>query len=96
MLFETYPWKEAKCCLTLGGTRTPNPRFRRPMPYPLGHEGRCFTIQNFLILICSAVTFADSGNLSKTSLIVQTLYTTLQFAELHAFLNYTWKLKKKK
>ena len=24
---------------TLGGTRTPNPRFRRPMPYPLGHEG---------------------------------------------------------
>ncbi|GFV39209.1 hypothetical protein TNCV_2089491 [Trichonephila clavipes] len=25
--------------LTLGGTRTRNPRFRRPMPYPLGHEG---------------------------------------------------------
>ncbi len=24
---------------TLGGIRTPNPRFRRPMPYPLGHEG---------------------------------------------------------
>ena len=24
---------------TLGGTRTRNPRFRRPMPYPLGHEG---------------------------------------------------------
>ncbi|GFV39210.1 hypothetical protein TNCV_2089501 [Trichonephila clavipes] len=25
--------------LTLGGTQTRNPRFRRPMPYPLGHEG---------------------------------------------------------
>ena len=24
---------------TLGGTRTPNLRFRRPTPYPLGHEG---------------------------------------------------------
>ncbi|GBM99815.1 hypothetical protein AVEN_121183-1, partial [Araneus ventricosus] len=24
---------------TLGGIRTRNPRFRRPMPYPLGHEG---------------------------------------------------------
>ena len=25
--------------ITLGGTRTPNLRFRRPTPYPLGHEG---------------------------------------------------------
>ena len=25
--------------ITSGGTRTPNPRFRRPMPYPLGHGG---------------------------------------------------------
>ena len=24
---------------TLGGTRTPNLRFRRPTPYPLGHAG---------------------------------------------------------
>ena len=24
---------------TFGGTRTRNPRLRRPMPYPLGHEG---------------------------------------------------------
>lgn len=24
---------------TPGGTRTRNPRFRRPMPYPLGHRG---------------------------------------------------------
>ena len=24
---------------TPGGTRTLNPRFRRPMPYPLGHRG---------------------------------------------------------
>ena len=30
----------SKRYFTLGGTRTPNPRFRRPMPYPLGHEGR--------------------------------------------------------
>ena len=29
---------QKKLC-TLGGIRTPNPRFRRPMPYPLGHEG---------------------------------------------------------
>jgi hypothetical protein len=26
---------------TPGGTRTLNPRFRKPMPYPLGHRGRC-------------------------------------------------------
>ncbi len=25
--------------LTSGGTRTRNPRLRRPMPYPLGHGG---------------------------------------------------------
>ncbi|GIY96110.1 hypothetical protein CEXT_480121 [Caerostris extrusa] len=31
--------KKIKLLLTLGGTRTRNPRFRRPMPYPLGHEG---------------------------------------------------------
>ena len=30
------------CCLkptTSGGTRTHNPRLRRPVPYPLGHRG---------------------------------------------------------
>ena len=26
---------------THGGTRTPNLRFRRPTPYPLGHAGTC-------------------------------------------------------
>ena len=30
----------AKHSTTSGGIRTRNPRFRRPMPYPLGHEGR--------------------------------------------------------
>ena len=28
-----------KIMLTHGGTRTPNLRFRRPTPYPLGHAG---------------------------------------------------------
>lgn len=28
-----------KKSLAPGGTRTRNPRFRRPMPYPLGHRG---------------------------------------------------------
>jgi hypothetical protein len=32
------PSKVKKCC-THGGTRTPNLRFRRPTPYPLGHAG---------------------------------------------------------
>ena len=26
----------------LGRTRACSPRFRRPMPYPLGHEARCW------------------------------------------------------
>ena len=37
--------------ITSGGTRTPNPRFRRPMPYPLGHGGnvtRIAEIQRFV------------------------------------------------
>ena len=29
----------SKICITHGGTRTPNLRFRRPTPYPLGHAG---------------------------------------------------------
>ena len=29
----------AKKMITHGGTRTHNPRLRRPMPYPLGHMG---------------------------------------------------------
>ena len=32
--------KVEKIC-THGGTRTPNLRFRRPTPYPLGHAGTC-------------------------------------------------------
>ena len=31
--------KYPKRCCTRGGTRTPNLRFRRPTPYPLGHPG---------------------------------------------------------
>ena len=29
-----------KNIVTHGGTRTPNLRFRRPTPYPLGHAGK--------------------------------------------------------
>ena len=32
-------YTKRKDMFTLGGTRTPNLRFRRPTPYPLGHEG---------------------------------------------------------
>ena len=37
----TETWKNifAKNLVTHGGTRTPNLRFRRPTPYPLGHAG---------------------------------------------------------
>ena len=30
---------DKRYCCTHGGTRTPNLRFRRPTPYPLGHAG---------------------------------------------------------
>ena len=40
--------QEKKIHITSGGTRTPNPRFRRPMPYPLGHEGYCL-FTDFLV-----------------------------------------------
>ena len=32
-------WPTIKSARTHGGTRTPNLRFRRPTPYPLGHAG---------------------------------------------------------
>ena len=32
-------WGKIRQGSTPGGTRTLNPRFRRPMPYPLGHRG---------------------------------------------------------
>ena len=32
-------WPTIKSTCTHGGTRTPNLRFRRPTPYPLGHAG---------------------------------------------------------
>ena len=32
-------WHYQKGYCTHGGTRTPNLRFRRPTPYPLGHAG---------------------------------------------------------
>ena len=38
-------WKNFYC--THGGTRTPNLRFRRPTPYPLGHAGTIHTIETF-------------------------------------------------
>ena len=33
--------------VTHGGTRTPNLRFRRPTPYPLGHAGTIRTFETF-------------------------------------------------
>ena len=36
---KTFPCEKNVC--THGGTRTPNLRFRRPTPYPLGHAGTC-------------------------------------------------------
>ena len=39
-VFAKRKTQSAKSSCTLGGIRTHNPRFRRPMPYPLGHEGR--------------------------------------------------------
>ena len=52
-------WLSQKGCITLGGTRTPNPRFRRPMPYPLGHEGRYFSLNKLYQsrCICKHVSY---------------------------------------
>ena len=36
--------REPKTEVTHGGTRTPNLRFRRPTPYPLGHAGNVDSI----------------------------------------------------
>ena len=40
-MYEYYVMNGIKKLLkkTHGGTRTRNPRLRRPMPYPLGHAG---------------------------------------------------------
>ena len=35
---------------TSDGTRTRNPRLRRPMPYPLGHGGNVY-YKNFYVII---------------------------------------------
>ena len=35
-------WPQKKTKRTPRGTRTRNPRLRRPMPYPLSHEGYLF------------------------------------------------------
>ena len=35
---------------TSDGTRTRNPRLRRPMPYPLGHGGD-INLENFYLII---------------------------------------------
>ena len=36
---QNFPLWETENICTHGGTRTPNLRFRRPTPYPLGHAG---------------------------------------------------------
>ena len=38
------------CPCTHGGTRTPNLRFRRPTPYPLGHAGTHSRCLNYFYL----------------------------------------------
>ena len=38
-------FSEKNLC-THGGTRTPNLRFRRPTPYPLGHAGTVSEVQS--------------------------------------------------
>ena len=58
-----------KKCDTHGGTRTPNLRFRRPTPYPLGHAG---TLKYQIVLI----------NNSKEEICVTTLKSASQFLTL--------------
>ena len=55
--------KKTKVLCTHGGTRTPNLRFRRPTPYPLGHAG---TVSKYKL------DFYLNGNLSAaaTQLII--------------------------
>ena len=38
-------WALEATAITLGGTRTHNPWLRRPVPYPLGHQGTCSVIR---------------------------------------------------
>ena len=54
---------------TSGGTRTRNPRLRRPVPYPLGHGGNC------LLARSKVVVFLESAR--KHALPVQ--HTNLPF-----------------
>ena len=35
---------------TSGGTRTRNPRLRRPVPYPLGHGGNCLLARSKVVV----------------------------------------------
>ena len=46
-LISTSQIVNKKFC-THGGTRTPNLRFRRPTPYPLGHAGNTWSSVEFL------------------------------------------------
>ena len=52
--------RSGKSVCTHGGTRTPNLRFRRPTPYPLGHAGTCVLEQPEIPFPPSPLPCADN------------------------------------
>ena len=57
-------WETENIC-THGGTRTPNLRFRRPTPYPLGHAGSGH--QRSEKSKCAQIYCASPGNRTRVA-----------------------------
>ena len=72
-----------KKCDTHGGTRTPNLRFRRPTPYPLGHAG--LWVWNLLQAVPELVLCNTCAKLPRTKGHIR----LLSFCRLQP-ISYTW------
>ena len=55
--------------ITPGGTRTRNPRLRRPMPYPLGHEGTTSLRRNSLVYKVNVTKEMARQNIAEATAI---------------------------
>ena len=62
--------------VTHGGTRTPNLRFRRPTPYPLGHAGNLYSMS----IIHLELEMAGSWRQKVWTVIVQRIFSELSLS----------------
>ena len=62
--------------VTHGGTRTPNLRFRRPTPYPLGHAGNLHSTS----IIHLGLEMAGSWRQKVLTVIVQRIFSELSLS----------------